>query len=221
MRAAGFLFVWALILFTVAAAVYGMAGDGSLLAREMLSHAPPEKTGLPVTEYEGVCQMTAAYLTGQEELFQYTFSDAEGRVFLCFQDHEADHMADCRGLIRLAGNLRWAFGGLLLILAGVGILYRKERKPFAKGMLWGLAAAGVLSGTAAAWALTDFDGFFTAFHRLAFTNEGWLLDTRTDLLIRLMPTDFFIALGVKLAAMMAAAVAAAAIAARFIIHHEK
>ena len=31
-----------------------------------------------------------------------------------------------------------------------------------------------------------------------FTNEGWLLDSRTDMLIRLMPTSFFTSLGTKL-----------------------
>ena len=104
-RAAGFLLAWAVILFALAAAVYGMAGNGDLLARKMLFYAPPENTGLPEAEYPGVARMTAAYLTGREETFQYVFSDAEGNRFLCFQDHEAAHMADCRELIRLAGTL--------------------------------------------------------------------------------------------------------------------
>ena len=212
-RTAGFLLVWAVILFTVAAAVYGMAEDGALLARGMLRHAPPETTGLPEAEYEGVGRMTAAYLTGQEQVFQYTFSDAKDRVFYCFQKHEADHMADCRDLIRLAGALRWILGGTALALAGAGILLRKERKAFAKGMLAGLAAAGVLISAAAVWALIDFDGFFTAFHRIAFTNDGWLLNPMTDLLIRLMPTDFFVALGARLMLWTIAAAAAAGIIA--------
>ena len=93
-RLAGFLLVWAVILFALAAAVYGTAGDGDLLAREMRRHAPPETTGLPETEYTGVGRMTAGYLTGREETFQYVFSDAEGRRFVCFQPHEAAHMAD-------------------------------------------------------------------------------------------------------------------------------
>ena len=44
-------------------------------------------------------------------------------------------------------------------------------------------------------ALIDFDGLFVTFHRIAFTNDGWLLNPRTDLLIRLMPESFFIRLG--------------------------
>ena len=211
-RAAGFLLAWAVILFALAAAVYGMAGNGDLLARKMLFYAPPENTGLPEAEYPGVARMTAAYLTGREETFQYVFSDAEGNRFLCFQDHEAAHMADCRELICLAGTLRWVFGGLALVLAGAGVLLRRHRT-LADGVLAGLGTAGILFTGLVLWALADFDGFFTAFHRVAFTNDGWLLDTRTNLLIRLMPEDFFVALGARLLLWTAAAALAAGTAA--------
>ena len=196
-RALGFLLVWTVILFTLAAAVYGTAGNGDLLAREMLRHAPPEVTGLPETEYEGAGRMTAGYLTGREPVFQYVFSDAEGREYTCFQPHEADHMADCRNLIGLAGTLRWITGGLALLLAAAGVLLRK-RKAFSGGMFTGLGAAALVFSGIAAWALADFDGLFVTFHRVAFTNEGWLLDPRTDLLIRLMPVNFFITLGTRI-----------------------
>ena len=196
-RLCGFLLVWMVILFTLAAAVYGTAGNGDLLAREMLRHAPPEATGLPETEYEGAGRMTAGYLTGREPVFQYVFSDAEGREYTCFQPHEADHMADCRNLIGLAGELRWITGGLALLLAAAGVLLRK-RKAFSGGMFTGLGAAALVFTGLAVWALADFDGLFVTFHRVAFTNEGWLLDPRTDLLIRLMPVNFFITLGTRI-----------------------
>ena len=196
-RLAGFLLVWAVILFALAAAVYGTAGDGDLLAREMRRHAPPETTGLPETEYTGVGRMTAGYLTGREETFQYVFSDAEGRRFVCFQPHEAAHMADCRGLIGLAGRLRWITGTAALLLTAAGIFLRR-RGPFAGGILAGLCGAAAVFAGITVWALADFDGLFVTFHRLAFTNDGWLLDPRTDLLIRLMPVNFFITLGTRI-----------------------
>ena len=41
-------------------------------------------------------------------------------------------------------------------------------------------------------ACVDFSSLFVLFHKLAFTNDLWLLDPQTDLLIRLMPLEFFI-----------------------------
>ena len=205
-KAAGFLLVWAAVLFALAAAVYGIAGNGDLLAREMLYYAPPETTGLPESEYGGVGRMTAGYLTGREKTFQYVFSGAEEKEYFCFRSYEADHMADCRDLIRLAGTIRWIAGGLVLLLAGAAALRWKYRMDFAAGMRIGLIAAGTAFGLLLVWGLIDFDSLFVTFHRVAFTNEGWLLDPRTDMLIRLMPTPFFIGMGVRvLLAVLAAA----------------
>ncbi len=196
-----------LLLFTLAAAVCGIAGNGGLLAREMLRFAPPDRTGLPQEEYDGVGQMIAGYLTGREEEFRYEFSLGGDAVYTCFQPHEAAHMRDCRGLIRLAGSLRWVFGGAALIFLGAAVLVPGLRRPMAKGMTAGLAVFGAMAAGLTVWGLADFDGLFTAFHRLAFTNDGWLLDPRTDLLIRLMPTDFFIALAERCLLWLAGAAA--------------
>ena len=196
-RTAGAVLAWMLLLFTLAAVIFGIAGDGGLLGREMLRFAPPEKTGLPEAEYAGMGRMIAGYLTGREERFQYVYSDGSGNTIVCFQPHEADHMRDCRGLIGLAGGLRWVFGGLALALLGAGVLIPGLRRPMAKGALLGLALFGGIAAALLVWGLIDFDGLFIAFHRVAFTNEGWLLDPSTDLLIRLMPVEFFIALAVR------------------------
>ncbi|UQK58605.1 TIGR01906 family membrane protein [Fenollaria massiliensis] len=40
--------------------------------------------------------------------------------------------------------------------------------------------------------LTDFSGAFVKFHEIFFDNQLWQLDPSTDLLIRLMPEEFFI-----------------------------
>jgi integral membrane protein (TIGR01906 family) len=54
-------------------------------------------------------------------------------------------------------------------------------------------------GAFAIWAAVDFDGAFTFFHRLLFTNDLWLLDPRTDLLIRICPESMFAAMGLRIA----------------------
>ena len=41
------------------------------------------------------------------------------------------------------------------------------------------------------WILADFTGFWTTFHQLFFTNDLWLLNPATDLMINLFPEAFF------------------------------
>ena len=47
------------------------------------------------------------------------------------------------------------------------------------------------------WAAVNFNGLFVTFHKVAFRNDGWLLNPKTDLLIRLMPISFFVRLGLR------------------------
>lgn len=48
------------------------------------------------------------------------------------------------------------------------------------------------------WALLDFNSLFVLMHRLLFTNDLWLMDPQTDLIISLMPQAFFTAMAGKL-----------------------
>ncbi len=196
-RLSGILAAILWILFGITGVIRWMAGDGELLAAEMLQEAPPEKTGLPEAEYPGVCRMTADYLTGGTADFQYTVPDGTGGETECFQEHEAAHMADCRELIRLD---TWVCIGCLaaaVLLTVYGIIRPEGRKRFLRGILWGLRIAGAVAGGMLIWAIADFDGLFVTFHHVAFRNDGWLLDPRTDLLIRLMPENFFVRLGIR------------------------
>ena len=73
----------------------------------------------------------------------------------------------------------------------------EEVRELARGLLWGLRAVVLIAVILVIWAVADFNGFFITFHRIAFTNDGWLLNPRTDMLIRLMPEEFFISLGIR------------------------
>jgi integral membrane protein (TIGR01906 family) len=42
------------------------------------------------------------------------------------------------------------------------------------------------------WALIDFESAFLAMHQAQFTNDLWLLDPDTDLMIRMLPERFFV-----------------------------
>ena len=180
------------LVFGITGAVRWTAGDGGLLAAEMLQAAPPETSGLPEGEYPGVGTMTAEYLTGKREAFQYTVQGAE-----VFQEHEAAHMADCRDLIRLDTIVCILCGTAALLLTACGLWRRDGRRDFLRGAVYGmLGTAGVVM-IFGLWAAVNFNGLFVTFHKVAFRNDGWLLNPKTDLLIRLMPISFFVRLGLR------------------------
>jgi integral membrane protein (TIGR01906 family) len=190
------------ILFGATGVIRWIAGDGRLMGAEMLRTAPPEVTGLPEGDYAGVGVMTADFLTGRQENFQYVVAQSAGNGTACartevFQPHEAAHMEDCRKLIRLDTVVCVGSGLAALLFTGAGCFSRKGRRGFFRGLLWGLRGTAAAAGVLLVWALADFEGLFVTFHLVAFPQGGWLLDTRTDLLIRLMPTEFFVRLGLR------------------------
>ena len=212
----GMLTAWAWILLGITLIIRLTAGDGGYLAAQMLEHAPPEVSGLPEAEYPGMGNMIADFLTGKTKTFRYTFFDDRGQAVECFHSYEADHMKDCRDLIRKdeAGIIASVF--LILLAAGLHFLpVPRSGRLFCRGMIWGIRSVLAVAALLLIWAAVNFDGLFVTFHRIAFDNDGWLLNPSTDMLIRLMPTEFFISLGVRGIWLALAAPAVLEIVARF------
>ena len=222
----GILAALAWLAFGITGVIRWVAGDGGLLAAEMLRAAPPEITGLPEKDYPGVGAMTAEYLTGKQAEFQYVVAMETAGGTACartevFQEHEAAHMADCRALIRLDTWVCIGSGLAALALTAAGWIRKTGRRAFLQGILWGMRIAAGIGTVLLIWAAADFDGLFVTFHRIAFPQGGWILNTRTDLLIRLMPVSFFIRLGVRGLLRFAAVPAGMEIAARVLLKKKR
>ena len=109
-----------------------------------------------------------------------------------FNAREKRHMRDVRALFEVCRNLSVA---CLAWGAAVGLASRAEGKRLLLGMLmsWLPVAACAL-----ALLQTDFGTLFTRFHLLAFTNDLWLMDPATDVMIRMLPQEFFEKMALRL-----------------------
>lgn len=124
-----------------------------------------------------------------ENLADYLAGDASALDESPFNEKERIHMEDCyklfvllRRSIAVAALLAAA---LLMCAAAAG--FRRFGRAAGGGAL-GFGAVILLLGI---WGIADFDSLFTIFHRVLFTNDLWLLDPRTDLLIRICPQSMF------------------------------
>mgnify|MGYP003313164905 CR=1 FL=1 len=172
----------------LAAAIY-IPATADWAVRPLMTHyAPPEDTGLPAEEYAPVVSMITRYLQGDEIPFQHVFS-VDGAEYAAFNQKEQQHMADVQELFALCQALT----SIPLTLCASLILLQKANltllfKWFRRTLIAILAAVTLIIIAAC----IDFDSLFVLFHKVAFTNDLWLLDPRTDLLIRLMPIEFFV-----------------------------
>ncbi|MBQ2463136.1 MAG: TIGR01906 family membrane protein [Clostridia bacterium] len=191
-RLTGFLLSLAICIWGLASIVEGLGTGGDLMLSLMRRYAPSVMTGLPEEEYPGMCGMITDYLAGSREEFQYQWSGKDGVRYVGFHDYEQQHMEDVRSLFVLDRTVLMISTALGAVCVGLLFFFRR-RTPSLRGMRDGAVAVVLLLAGLLVWGLADFDSFFVAFHHLAFTNGLWLLNPSTDLLIRLMPEDFFMA----------------------------
>ena len=147
-------------------------------------------------------------LKGDSSALETLEVEADGQRQPAFNARERAHMEDCRRLFAL---LRSALRGLPICmgaLAAVLVLLRALPSRFARLTARPLIRAAWLAplalliplGAFALWAAIDFSGAFTFFHHLLFANDLWLLDPRTDLLIRICPSSMFASMGLRIGA---------------------
>ena len=168
------------------AAIYLPATAPWVMQPLMERFAPPEDTRLPAEEYGPVVSMITRYLKGDDIPFQHVFT-MEGTQYAAFHQKEQHHMADVQGLFHLCRTVGWTSAGVAIALA---VILRRTFpwRIFRRTLIAILAAVTAVI----ILACIDFDSLFILFHQLAFANDLWLLDPKTDLLIRLMPLEFFI-----------------------------
>ena len=111
-------------------------------------------------------------------------------------EKEISHMNDVRRLIQLCKTVRTACislaAGLAVAAAWVGAGLKKRHRLVIIGAVCGACVLAL--GAFAFIGLMDANGFETMFvglHKLIFTNDNWLLNPATDVLIRMMPQNLF------------------------------
>ena len=170
----------------LAAAIYIPATANWVMLPLMEHFAPPEDTRLPAEEYAPVADMITRYLKGGNEAFQHVFT-VNGAEFAAFNQKEQQHMADVQGLFRLCRYIAWLGWGVV-IFGSLSARRKLSWRTFRRTLLAILAAVTAVI----ILACIDFNSLFVLFHQVAFANDLWLLNPQTDLLIRLMPIEFFV-----------------------------
>ena len=175
-----------LTLWAAGSAVHGMAKDEKLLLDCFDRYAQTAHLGVDKSAYPQFALQLSAF-------FRHETDDPNSSAHP-FHDYETVHLFDVRSLmdgISLTANICLMLSAVTAF--ALFLMYRRKRFSFLWGFILFLGAAlGVI-----VYALADFNAVFTLLHKLLFTNELWLLNPSTDLLIALMPEKMFIHLALR------------------------
>lgn len=132
-----------------------------------------------------------AYLRGnREDLVVHTVVNGAEREF--FNDREKAHMVDVKNLFLGGLDLRLGAGVVFAAVIVVLIFLKADwKKILPKSFIVGLSGFIGILMVFAVLCISDFTKYFTIFHEIFFDNDLWLLDPRTDLMIRMLPEGFF------------------------------
>ena len=114
-----------------------------------------------------------------------------------FNQKEILHMEDVHKLYDLAYlvmNICTTFAITSLLLSH---FFRKKHELFKNVLKYIFIILGIFA-ILAILMYFDFNRYFIIFHKIFFNNDLWLLDPRTDLMIQMMPLNFFIGICVNI-----------------------
>jgi len=160
------------------------------VAREMRLSSEEEITayiGLSAEEQEQAATRIALYMA---------YDDDKPLNLPILSEREQLHMRDVHALIGLARHGYQLFvpmaAALAVSIAWTGARVRRRHRVVLLGALCGVGVlAACALGLELALRAVGFEALFVGMHRVLFTNDLWLLNPETDVLIRMMPRTLF------------------------------
>lgn len=179
------IFAVALPLALLLSTVSFVSSDLEFYRDSFRENSVSNTTELSEQELLSISGEIVKYLQGERDDFEITLEDREE----LFGEREKLHMEDVRVLFDrgiIVKNLFMA----LSIFAFLCILYM-DRREAGNALIFSFCFTLAVIVVLGAFIALDFEKTFTTFHLILFDNDLWLLDPRTDLLINMLPLDFF------------------------------
>jgi integral membrane protein (TIGR01906 family) len=186
------LFVIALPVTLVTTNVRFAANEGRLYEYGFDKHDAEARTGLPRAEISRAGRELRRYFNSDEATI-HILVEEEGREVSFFSARETAHLRDVKDLFQLTfGIQELAVAYVFAYVVGVFIWAREGslRRLAIQVLAASLAAIAIILALGAV-ALLGFDRAFEQFHFLAFDNDLWRLNPRTDRLIQMFPEGFW------------------------------
>lgn len=156
----------------------------------------PRTTGISLKDLHDITDKLTDYLKDDTDNLRIE-KHIDGEKEEVFGEREVLHMIDVKELFIKGLKIR-NISLILLVLSIIAITFRDRRS-----LGQALIVSSILSlGSMILLSLLmyiDFNKYFTYFHEMFFSNDLWLLDPKTDVLIQMLPLEFFYSMATKIA----------------------
>ncbi|MGF7058732.1 TIGR01906 family membrane protein [Brassicibacter mesophilus] len=169
--------------------------DLSFFEKKYTEYNIMDETGIDKENLMKVTEGLLDYLKDKRQDI-IMFTEVNGEVEQVFEEREILHMKDVKDLFDKGYRLRNIFLFTSIISMAYMVLFQRKQlgKTFLISAIWPLVLMIIL----AILMYIDFYKYFTYFHEIFFTNDLWLLNPKTDILIQMLPLEFFNSIAYKI-----------------------
>ncbi|SCZ06847.1 TIGR01906 family membrane protein [Alkaliphilus peptidifermentans] len=186
-----------IMLFT---AVDLVAFNRAHYLESFIKHQIPQVTGRNIEDLQYFMEDLLTYLKDDRELLD-TVEIVNGEEIQVFGERAVLHMVDVKVLFVRGRWIRNVSIPILILL--LFYLMKKDRgwkKSLAKTLYYTTAINVMLLLTLFILMQIDFYKYFTYFHLIFFDNDLWILDPSKEILIQMLPEEFFFESAIKIIA---------------------
>lgn len=171
-----------------------------------LEHSKIKLYGKSVSEHIGISdedlkeltRFTLDYLNDEDASLDLKMN-IKGELREVFSDDEKLHMVDVRKLNLNSIKVDYICIFIFVLILLYSLIYIRDINLLFSSYKYALIFFLIIFSFLAIWIFLDFDSFWTSFHHLFFSgNELWLLDLDKDVLIMIVPPEFFNDLVIKI-----------------------
>lgn len=150
-----------------------------------------EYIGISNKQLEELTSFTLEYLNDADATLDKVMN-VKGKDREVFTDDEKLHMVDVQKLNLTSVYIMYASIACLFISIIIFIINKCDVRQLYLVFKKCLITFGIVFAFIGLWVFFDFDSFWTFFHKIFFAgNDLWLLDLQRDILIMIVPPEFF------------------------------
>jgi integral membrane protein (TIGR01906 family) len=195
-------FVLLLPLLIIGTSLRGLVTDRDFMLRGFEDNNVATTTGLDDAQLGRIADAFVAYFQAPRGQIQMQVT-AFGQPRPLFNDREVAHMEDVQALIQFFLRMQLIAAAVVVVRLAFAIIVDRSAVPLGRDMLWSTGLMVALVILVGVLSLLDFDALWTRFHQIAFRNDLWQLDPKSDYLIMLFPEPFWFAATIRMATSVA------------------
>ena len=185
-------FVLLLPFLIIGTSLRALVTDRDFMLRGFHDNQVAQTTGLDEPQLERIADAFVAYFQAPPGQIQLQVT-AFGQSRLLFNDKEVKHMEDVQALIQFFMRMQVVAAAVVVVRVVLAVVPSRDLGALGRDMLLSTALMVGLIALIGVLSFVDFDALWTRFHQIAFRNDLWQLDPRTDYLIMLFPEPFWYA----------------------------